>query len=193
MPSRRARFDRLAHHLHVELARPVAGGEGRRLVPVVRGLVEHQQRALARHVADEAVRRVEQRRPPQEMRVGLVRRRVIVEEVVLRPAREDHQSVVAVRGQRGIGARPDRFQVGGKAWSSGTSMVFAPGLAGFGSRHLAEHRAPKHARSAAAPGTETRCCRQSQTVWVIPTRPRVLESHPACSADRRLVLGRAGC
>ena len=110
----RARFVRRANHFDVEFARPGAARQVRRLVPVICGLVKHQGRASPGQVVHEAIGRLEQRRPVQEMRVRLEVRPVVVEEVQSRPAGVDDEAVVALALECRVGERAHVRDVGRK-------------------------------------------------------------------------------
>ena len=84
------------HDANVELAGPETGRVRGRRVPVVLLLEVHQHRPFARRADDQRPRVGAQRRPGQEMRIGLERVVVVVEEHGTRCAGKDH-------GVRGTG------------------------------------------------------------------------------------------
>jgi hypothetical protein len=90
--------------------------------------MSNQLRALARHVADEAVGGFLQRRPVQEMRVGLEGRPVIVEEILRRAARIDDQPVAPGTLQGPVGQAHHVLQVRGKQRIDGVGHGKGPGV-----------------------------------------------------------------
>src|SRR6187397_1372681 len=75
-----ARLAGLANHLDLEVMRPEAVRQRRRLVPIVGRLQKNQSRLLAGAIHEPAVDRILERHPQLEMRIRLERVRMIVEE-----------------------------------------------------------------------------------------------------------------
>jgi hypothetical protein len=99
-----AGFARLANHLDLEVMRPEAVRQRRRLVPVIGRLQKNQPRLLAGPIHEPAIDRILQRYPQLEMRIRLERIRMIVEEQHVRAARVDRERVDFARCQRLVGA-----------------------------------------------------------------------------------------
>src|SRR5258706_4840744 len=105
------RVGSVADDLDVELIDPeplrCAGG----LVPVVDRLVVDERRLAAGSIDDEAVRVVDDRYPPLEVRVHLEGIRIVVEELHAKVARRDDQGVEPTLGERLIGALANGLDV----------------------------------------------------------------------------------
>ena len=114
---RRARRGAVRAAHDVEARRPVVVRHLGRLVPVVHGLVDQQQRLLARGEKHEGIRRVGERRPHLEWRLDAKWQVVIVEEQQRWSAGVHQQGVVARRFERRSTAFLHDLEVfGEQAW-----------------------------------------------------------------------------
>jgi hypothetical protein len=109
-----ARVTGFANHGEIKFAGPGRGRHLGGLMPVIGRLVKDQLRPAARQVADEAVRRLLQRGPLQEVGVGLEGGTMIVEEVQPGAAGIDDQAVTALAFQGPLGEAANMLQVRGK-------------------------------------------------------------------------------
>ena len=131
---RRARRGAIRAAHDVEGPRPVVVRHLGRLVPVVHGLVDQQQRLLAGREKHEGIRRVGERRPHLEGRLDAEWQVMIVEEQQRRRAGVHQQGVVARRfaGQsRCVSSRPRGARRTGSGQESAFCLIAGEFMARF--------------------------------------------------------------
>ena len=133
-----------AHGDNFEVLHPVAAGRLRHHVPVVARLQEDQFRPRARRVRDPAARRIAQRQPVAEVRVGHERVVLVIQKLARRHAGGNQQVVEAGQRERGIGPLAQRGQMRGieRGKRGGVHGVPAAGRAERRDQRLRKIRPP---------------------------------------------------
>lgn len=101
-------------HLDFDTASPAGLRQCRRQVPVVRGLMEAQQRPFAWQVSQKAFRHVRQRNPLLKQWVGFEKTRIVVQKVVPFASRISYQAIETTGLQRGFAAGRDCRDMAGE-------------------------------------------------------------------------------